>query len=135
MQAHKRHTPAKSTFALLLVLKNAHTENARTRMIKVNTEELINTEIPLMVFIFKGFPKTGTLWIPGEAELLSVTAIRISNEVLALKGKHSVLSPFHIMNPGPDFPSVRPEHHPHTNYMLKKFPADTNHMYAAQREA
>ena len=48
-------------------------------MIKVNTEELINTAIPLMVFIFKGFPKTGTLWIPGEAELLSVTAIRISN--------------------------------------------------------
>ena len=105
-------------------------------MIKVNTEELINTAIPLMVFIFKGFPKTGTLWIPGEAELLSVTAIRISNEVLALKVNILFCSESVPHNdPGPDFPSVRPEHHPHTNYMLKKFPADTNHMYAAQREA
>ena len=61
-------------------------------MIKVNAEELISTDIPLMVFIFKGSPKTGTLWIPGEAELLSVTAIRISNEVLACLLYTSVFS-------------------------------------------
>ena len=70
---------------MLLVLKKAHMENRRTKNTSVKTEEFINTGIPLMVFTFSGFPNAGTYWIPGEAEVLSVTAIIISTEVCPLK--------------------------------------------------
>ncbi len=82
---HTKAYSCKSTFALHLVLKNAHTGKRQNQNDQGKYRGIDKHRNSPYGVYFKGFPKTGTLWIPGEAELLSVTAIRISNEVLALK--------------------------------------------------